>query len=52
MGMGLQGWSERLPGFGPGFGVRGGTMSGKCLNGYEHTQGRHSLFQGEGLLGL
>lgn len=27
----------------------GGTLSGKYLNGYEHSKGRHSLFQGEGV---
>jgi aryl-alcohol dehydrogenase-like predicted oxidoreductase len=25
----------------------GGTLSGKYLNGYEHSKGRHSLFAGE-----
>jgi len=25
----------------------GGTLSGKYLNGYDHSKGRHALFQGE-----
>jgi hypothetical protein len=31
----------------------GGTLSGKYLNGYEHSKGRHALFEGErpGFLG-